>query len=240
MKLNPPASSSDLDTARVIAQRLHERARGQEEPSVSTQAASHEPSPLGTLAPEPGAPQPQPPAPPLEPTASPAPPLAPPPPPADPYPEPDTDEPELEPATEGTGAAGLELGPDEGEVGAPESNPFQPGPFEISVPGLEEEEASVELEEETPDDAAQPEPPDAGAFEASDEPLVEAPSPFEEELEAQGQGRRPRPAPLLPPTSRRPRVGPPPRRRPRPSPRRRQRKPGSSSPTRRASTTRMP
>lgn len=88
MKLNPPASSSDLDSAREIAKRLHLRRRA-DEPARPAAAAPLAPSPLlsptatpraAAAAPPPAkAPVPPPATPPVRPAAAPALPVASPP-----------------------------------------------------------------------------------------------------------------------------------------------------------------
>jgi hypothetical protein len=52
MKLNPPASSSDIEVARDIARRLHQRRRREDRPSAGRRPRDAD-RPLATLAPEP-------------------------------------------------------------------------------------------------------------------------------------------------------------------------------------------
>ena len=59
MKLNPPASSSDLETAREIAGRLHQRRRRQDRPGPVDQPATPRPAvPLAAPRPRPESPAP--------------------------------------------------------------------------------------------------------------------------------------------------------------------------------------
>jgi hypothetical protein len=193
MKLNPPASFSDLDEARAVARRLHQRAAGQDvspapgDTPAGEASAPDAPAPSTAPAP-PGIP---PAAPPLKLSTVPPEPAPPPPPPVDPYPEPGEDEeggePGLAPFPEAAQQESLESSAAEPEAGPPRlgsyeeddedeemdpaeisgSNPFQPGPFEISVPGLDEDEEETSTEDELPSPEGGDEP--AREWEASEE-----------------------------------------------------------------------
>jgi hypothetical protein len=188
MKLNPPASSSDLELAREIAQRLHQPAVPPRRPAPRAPQHAAPPSPLRTSPPPP--PHPAPPAP-----ESAAPPplqhIAPPPPPR-PTPPP--------------------LPPRPQERAEPPSAPLEPAPawdeapppppaddLEIEVPPAAPEEAAVtdeelSLGEEGPsfgneeDDLSVPPPPIDLEVAGSDtspevrQPAVEEPSPFDDDL----------------------------------------------------------
>jgi hypothetical protein len=69
MKLNPPASSSDLEIAREIARRLHQRRRRDDRPAPEAPAPARRPAPV-----TPRREAPPPPVPPLGPEAAPEPP----------------------------------------------------------------------------------------------------------------------------------------------------------------------
>jgi hypothetical protein len=78
MKLNPPASSSDIEVARDIARRLHQRRRREDRPSAGRRAVEADRQPLAALAPEPVAIAHAPSPPRWEPAAAPPPVLEPP------------------------------------------------------------------------------------------------------------------------------------------------------------------
>jgi len=176
MKLNPPASSSDLDAARAIARRLHRRARGHEPATDTVPEAPAPPderaapaSPVAGTAFE---------IPPFEPAAEPATfePAAPEPTPVEPaVPEPAPEEPvapesvafqpgapepmPVEPAVAEPAPAepaAFEPAPEAGPFEAPaeEATPFEPPGHGEGLPGLPE----------TPDDATGA--PDAQTIEA--------------------------------------------------------------------------
>ena len=158
MKLSPPASSSDLEAARDIARRLHQRRRRQDRPGPEDQLAALRPAaPFG--APRPRLESPAPLAPPPRPA-----PVVPPPPPFEAAPEPPSwDEPAAEAVTD-TGEPPTDMEVEEpavspGEmVGSAEPPPFEdvpePEPFEPSPLPFE-----VELDETSEDEYGAPAPP---------------------------------------------------------------------------------
>jgi len=145
MKLNPPASSSDLEVARGLAQRLHHRARGAEVALSPTPVAPAPPAPV-------------PPAPPPEPAASPAPPAVER---TDPKLElelePEPEPPEMEPSE-----------PEVAELAAPE---LEPEPPEMEPSELEPEVPELAAPEFEPD--LEPEPPAVDASEPAELPGLE-------------------------------------------------------------------
>lgn len=187
MKLNPPASSSDLEAAREIARRLHQRRRREDRPAGEGPA------------PAPAAPRPQPLAPPpprpVRPLAAPPPqppPPQPPPPPAAPEvaslddlpsfdaPAPDPEPPEDEAFSVEEPSPAMEepaLGDDEPPFG--------------DTPEIEVEEPSVSPEEMV----GSPEPPPFEDLPAPDA-LAPEPSPFDVEIDEAGDA----PESALPPS----------------------------------------
>jgi hypothetical protein len=158
MKLSPPASSSDLDAAREIARRLHQRRRRQDRPAGPEETSSPLRTPRARAeAPAPLAPpvRPEPVTPPPVSEATPAP--------------PSWDEPESQPAFPG----------DAGDPLAGFGDPIPASQAAVDTggnpPELEAEEAVVSPEEMVGSADGLP-------FDPLPEP-VEAPSPFDVELD---------------------------------------------------------
>jgi hypothetical protein len=149
MKLNPPASSSDLELARAIARRLHQRARGTE----ATPGSSAEEAPRPAFDGRPSTPSA------AARRAPPPPPHPPEPPELEPEPELQPEPPELQPE------APDRYTPDTGsfEPEAPEES--EPAPFEPEPPGGYTVDTGP-LEPEAPEEPASPGAysPDTGPF----------------------------------------------------------------------------
>jgi hypothetical protein len=173
MKLNPPASSSDLELARAIARRLHQRTRASD--------ATPGPAPDEALRPAFDG-RPSTPSAPVR--------RAPPPPP--PAPEPPEPEPELQPEpaepqpqapdqyTPDTGS----FGPAAAEESAPEPSPFEPEPpggYTVDTGSLEPEAPEEPAPEPAP---SEPEPP--GAYSPDTGPFQSGPSDHGDEAPAEG------------------------------------------------------
>ena len=193
MKLNPPASSSDIEVARAIARRLHKRARGSE--PASDAAAPPSPAYEGAAPPEPG--RPLAPTPSIRPEA-----LEPEPPELEAIPpvlEPEPPELEVTPPALEPEPPELEaIPPEPPELSVPEAPeaPSPPGLFEPELPGgFEADTGAFEPEPPEPPPAVgespfEPEPPggytvDAGTHEQGlpGGPAAEEPSWGEEEGE---------------------------------------------------------
>ena len=180
MKLNPPASSSDLEVARKIARRLHQRARGAEPTPDPAPAEARPPSTEGrppsltSRAPSaaPAAPsereldlRPEPPelsapeAPLLEPEPPGLDPMEPEPPVLEPEaPELEPEPPELEPMPPGGYTADTGSFP----PSAPEEPELQPPPFEPEPPGGYTTDTPTEPEPPVPPEPVEPEEPSLG------------------------------------------------------------------------------
>jgi hypothetical protein len=207
MKLNPPASSSDLDLAREIARRLHQRRR-RDDRSTASAATGHEPlappappprragppadvaPPAAPIPPEPpvSAPAAAPPVPPPEPElAAPAPFEAETPPP------PSWDEAPVEtsgpaedpfaafgspdPETEVAEDAGIDVAMD--DAAAPDAAPEELASMEAAPPEADPSEEAVSPEEMVG-------APGAPSFEELPETYDTAGSPFDVELDEEG------------------------------------------------------
>ena len=173
MKLSPPASSSDLDAARDIARRLHQRRRRDDRPPEG-QVAPRAATPLGAPRPRAESPAPLAPAP-----------VDPPPPPFEPAPEPPSwDEPLAEAPRPADAADPL--------AGFGEPAPAAEAPTDAAEPSNDVvvEEPTVSPEEmvgsaEPPPFEEVPEP----------EPYETSPSPFEVELDETSEDEYSAPAP---------------------------------------------
>ena len=192
MKLNPPASSSDLDAARAIARRLHRRAQGHERASDADAREAPAPPPVSppeaTPAPEPRSSEPAPPE------ETPVEPAAPEPPegddPSSRYPEPEESGPDL------SDSQPLESEPPPGEAAGPapwEDTDEEAGP----QTGIDPEDAFGDLGSAESADALEDLAPPPGA--ESPEDLVGAApapewnedTPFEVEIETEEPERAP-------------------------------------------------
>lgn len=157
MKLNPPASSSDLDVARGLARRLHHRAGGTE--------VAPSPTPVAPAPPAPATPPPPP-----EPAASPLPPAL------------ERTDPKLEPEPPEPAAPELELEPEVPELEPSELEPEVP---ELAEPEFERDPPAIDASEpaELPGleaDLSEPEPPQPPPeplFESNLPALAHEPSP---------------------------------------------------------------
>jgi hypothetical protein len=180
MKLNPPASSSDLEVARKLARRLHQRARGAEPTPDPAPAEARPPSTEGrppsltSRAPSaaPAAPpereldlRPEPPelSAPEAPLLEPEPPelesMEPEPPVLEPEaPELEPEPPELEPMPPGGYTADTGSFP----PSAPEEPELQPPPFEPEPPGGYTTDTPFEPEPPVPPEPVEPEEPSLG------------------------------------------------------------------------------
>jgi hypothetical protein len=159
MKLNPPATSSDIDAAREIARRLHQRRRREDRPGEPSRQAAEPRPPFRPVAPPVAVPK-------ARPEPVPAPPS--PPPPAfeaqAPYEPPAWDE----PAAADDPSSDLD----------PLSGFGAPAPDELSgdsaLPPVEVEDGGISPEEMVG-------APESSPFEELSESAYDAPSPFEEE-----------------------------------------------------------
>jgi hypothetical protein len=169
MKLSPPASSSDLETARGIARRLHQQRRREDHPELGAHVATPRPALRAPEAIRPHVPTP---------TRPPRPPA--------PEPEPPSwDEPaaEVAPATDAAidplaGFGEPAPAPDEGDGDVPDIEVEEPpvSPEEMvgaAAPPLED------LPEPEPDDVSPPSPFDVDLDETAvpEEEVIDAPAP---------------------------------------------------------------
>jgi hypothetical protein len=196
MKLNPPASSSDLDAARAIARRLHRRARGHER---ATDRAPEAPAAPDEVTASPVATTEVPPFPPTAPESATFEPAAPEPVPVEPaVPEPAPEEPTapepeaFEPAA--PDSMPVEPAVPESALGAPATPvpaPFEPGPGPGPFGAPAEEAAPFEHPDEGDALAGFAETPEDKSH-APEARTVDAPPP---ELPAEPEGPEEAPAP---------------------------------------------
>ena len=144
MKLNPPASSSDLETAREIARRLHQ-SRRRDDRTATTWSSEEAPAPPARLTPPPLPPRPAAvvlPEPQIrvEPLARPVPPPPPPPTPREPEPEP------------ALPAVAVETDSEDPSFDLPEAPPFERPSWSEPMPPEPESEPSPLEDLAGPDD----------------------------------------------------------------------------------------